>query len=71
MTEKNNSGKVECRAFGCEIWPIGTVDIVRTSCNLQEWFQTCWRDSVKPLHFSQSMSLSYLIDKRLLMFLVS
>jgi len=63
---------------GCESWPIETVGLDKHELDViwnngfRRIFNCCWRESVKPLQFfCQSMPLSYLIEERQLMFLVS
>jgi len=61
---------------GCESWFIETVDKheldVIWNNGFRHIFNCCWRESVKPLQFfCQSVPLSYLIEERQFMFLVS
>jgi len=56
--------------YGCEIWPIETVDMhgldVIWNNGFRHIFHCCWRESVKPLQFLASQS--FLIAERQLMF---
>jgi len=65
-------------SHGRDSWPIETVDKHELDVSLiwnngfRYVFNCCWRENVKPLQFfCQSMPLSYLIEERQLMFLVS
>jgi len=59
-------------SYGCESWPIETVDKhefdVIWNNGFRHIFKCCWRESVKPLQYCQSMPSSYLIEERQLMF---
>ena len=62
-----------CVLYGCESWPIETVDTheldVIWNNGFRHIFNCCRRESVKPLQFfCQSLPLSYLIEERQLTF---
>ena len=59
--------------YGCEMWPIESVDMYELDViwnnGFRHIFNCCWRCIVKPLQFfCQSMPLSFVIEKRQLMF---